>query len=166
MRPGPWQEVHGTARWCRCGKAEDVHDTPHAVKVHRPRPPQRTSASHQGWAPQERREGGWREGGIRVEKSARGWHRLRRFDSEVGPCTVSVRETLGKRFLLLARTGQGLLAFYQTNPISDQDQIQNFPSVLERNNEKGRSETGQFGAHTPCLQGRSLAVLLVPGRER
>ena len=45
---------------------------------------------------------------------------LRRFDSEVGLCMVSARERLGKRFLLLARTGQGLLAFAKPNRLSDQ----------------------------------------------
>lgn len=44
---------------------------------------------------------------------------------------VSARERLGKRFLLLARTGQGLLAFASPNRLSDQDKIQNFPRSKE-----------------------------------
>lgn len=124
-----------------------IHSTPHQAPSCRP--PHR-SASHQGWTPQDRREDGGRG---REEKSARGWHGLRRFDSEVGLCMVSVRETLGKRFLLLARTGQGLLALAKPNRFSDQDKIQNFSPSCWRQRRKIRD--GHL-VHTHLSSGKQL----------
>lgn len=72
---------------------------------------------------------------------------------------ASVRETLGKSFLLLASTGQGLLAFAKPNRLSDRDQVQNFPPSRKRQEEDSRR---LFSWHTCIfLQGSSLAVLLV-----
>lgn len=108
----------------------------------------------------QRQEGGRREG-EGAEQSARGWHGLRRFDSEVGLCMVSARERLGKRFLLLARTGQGLLAFAKPNRLSDQDKIQNFPPSQE-----ARGTPRRNSSYTRTSdQGSSLAVLLIDGWE-
>lgn len=56
---------------------------------------------------------------------------------------VSARETLGKRFLLLARTGQGLLAFAKPNRLSDRDKIQIFPPSSKRHEEDSR-RSAQF----------------------
>lgn len=121
----PCPVVQCTATWCRCGKAEDVHGlhTPSSsivLALHTG--PRRIQDGHLKPGGRTARGGGQRQ-------SARGWHGLRRFDSEVGLCMVSARERLGKRFLLLAGTGQGLLAFAKPNRLSDQDKIQSFPSL-------------------------------------
>lgn len=72
---------------------------------------------------------------------------------------VSVRETLGKRFLLLARTGQGLLAFAKPNRLSDQDKIQNFPPSLEK---KKREDSRRIvGAHASSSREAAWPLCLI-----